>query len=657
VAEVDKATERPAQHHGAGRDAAPCRQPLTGAEGAWLAVLLLTLLFDSIDSIYRPWLQDFTSYLLSEHPHPDSVPPIPDDQPLPPRYILRLASAMDIKGGAKVTNEGSSAGREEEDDRQFLANRDKNAALSHTTRPMSALEQFDADYNRMAHTGNIPYMARLSESASRIALGDVPVSILDKANVLKDHPAQYLLRSPPPTQPTLPPLAQLYIPKARVAHLESNTRVTPPHHWQDVRRLKLSLRLEADETELPTQPGSTITIFPKNFMEDVDWLIHRMDWDSIADSPVEFDLFKSARPGRPISLGTRPRGLFEMRGATLRKILANCIDFTAIPTRMLLEKISQYASDARQREKLVELTQGTNSQEFYDFTSRPRRTILELLQEFDSVMVPFDVVPDIFPVIRGREFSIANGGYLVNGENEKTRIIEILVALVEYKTIIRKPRQGLCSRYIKHLPPGLPLHVVLKTSGSLRMDEAAITRPLIAIATGTGIAPIRSLIYERECAQTRGDTLLFFGCRNKGADFYYQDEWKKLRQVTVIPAFSRDAEKEDDDGLGAVAAPPWGDGGRPALPATSTGDLSFDYDQGKNYVQHLIRKHAEQVCRFYAAGAYICICGNSGRMPISVRQALIDAAVLGGFCSDIRQATALFDEKNPKHIPIWQETW
>lgn len=196
-------------------------------------------------------------------------------------------------------------------------------------------------------------------------------------------------------------------------------------------------------------------------------------------------------------------------------------------------------------------------------------------------------------------------------------------------------------------------------------------RPLIAIATGTGIAPIRSLIQERrtwnpECV---GLELLFFGCRSKDADYYYKDEWKRLLPgLQVIPAFSRDPISPT---LQATLDPYADKRNRLTDPAeTLSTDMtrmgpsdspwvrSTEYDKGKMYVQHQIRQYARQICQQvkYALDLHttpiIMVCGNAGRMPISVRHALADALVLGGMCVNYDAA-----KKQLQDFGIWMETW
>lgn len=190
----------------------------------------------------------------------------------------------------------------------------------------------------------------------------------------------------------------------------------------------------------------------------------------------------------------------------------------------------------------------------------------------------------------------------------------------------------------------------------------------MAIATGTGIAPIRSVIQERASrGPDIGPTMLFFGCRNQSTDYYFKDEWKTQEEVQVITAFSRDAISSADQ----ILLDPYAEQ-RKNLLATGVAlenraDLSglqnngwtrsFDYDRGKMYVQHRIREYAHRVCALLKEGSesnrkpIIMICGNAGRMPLSVRQALEDALVIGGLAKDNEEAKRTLQDL------VWMETW
>ncbi|EFX02709.1 NADPH-dependent fmn FAD containing oxidoreductase [Grosmannia clavigera kw1407] len=655
------------------------------------------------DGIYQPWVQNLREYLLSSFPLPASIDLIPADHPLPPRYSLRIMPKMELDTPDEMPIDSASAAQSPDLATSiFIANRERNAALSHVERPRSRHEQDDEDWDRIKR--NLAVRARQDTKTAPVWLGSSPVDILDKANILKDAPEKYLLHKSPATPAPIefPKAVISNIPGTSLARVISNTRVTPLGHWQDVRLLTLEVAIPImDNLKYSAHPGDVIVLYPQNYPKDVQNLIDMMEWGAAADAKMEF------------VNGYMPKGFRLQEGATLRDILTNNIDFTAVPTRMFLEKLADFATNGDQKEKLLELVMPQFSNEFYDFTSRPRRTILEVLAEFYSAKIPVTHVPDMFPIIRGREYSIANGGCYWNkvtieskeakskssqhpergpkqaslprGERSSTQSeptaynpqvtglvtyrFELLIALVEYKTIIRKPRQGLCSHYIKHLPVGTPLRVGIKNQTPPPNGHLAARRPLIAIAAGTGIAPIRSLIHDRSLHDDVAETLLFFGCRNEAADFYFSEEWDKTKALTVIPAFSRDPKTDSkaalfqqqkmDDLVGNTSDHYLRmQAGLPPLDALSTSKLSYAYDEGKNYVQQLIRRHSEKVCKLLAQDAIICLCGNSGRMPKSVREALRDAAIMGGFCkneAEVKQK--IFSDKAGTSITFWEETW
>ncbi len=131
-----------------------------------------------------------------------------------------------------------------------------------------------------------------------------------------------------------------------------------------------------------------------------------MDWQDVCDLPLLWDI--SRDPPAPGEIKIRrpmPNKLFAEPDSTLRDLLINNFDFTAIPKRNFLQELSYFAQDPRERERLLEFIGKGNEQEFYDYTTRPRRTILEVLQDFPSVKIPFERAMGLFPPIRGREFS------------------------------------------------------------------------------------------------------------------------------------------------------------------------------------------------------------------------------------------------------------
>ncbi|KAK3904033.1 hypothetical protein C8A05DRAFT_14062 [Staphylotrichum tortipilum] len=601
---------------------------------------------NGIDSIYLPWSQELKSRLLTNFPLPPPLAPIPDDVPLPPKYSIELlpkildhptpAATPSLPDGDH--NDGDDG--DDDAERRFQASKTKSAARSHIDHPKPGKEQARQDWERLKATFPA-HLARQDPAFERV--NPRGFNTLDKDNILKDHPEKYLLK-PPTDQPSnLPPQGLLPIPNTFVGTLTHHERVTPPNHWQDVRHLRFEVPVGDAMADISRGVGHlTMSIWPKNYPEDVDDLIGQMGWEEVADKPLQLK-------------GRAPTGLYaHNRVASLRQLLTHNLDITAVPKRSFIRELIFFTEDEREKERLQELTLPGNEQEFYDYTCRPRRTILELLRDFKNVKVPFGRVLDLFPIIRPRDFSVCNGGSSFKGAVKNDAIIvEILAALVEYKTIIRKPRQGLCSRYIKHLPTGARLAVRLKMSSGPRLvpNMTWAARPLIAIATGTGIAPIRAILQERDSYENPGEAVLFFGCRNRAADFHFEKEWGTYEgAVNVFPAFSRDRIEPDPRTTVSGAAPT-----DPAVDLSATSAGAVQYDSHKNYVQHLIRKHAQRVGFLMVRRPIVCVCGNAGRMPISVRSALLDALVISKVVGSVGEAEAWLTD--PDKVTFWQETW
>ena len=413
--------------------------------------------------------------------------------------------------------------------------------------------------------------------------------------------------------------------------LDENRRMTPNAHWQDVRHLSFTGHAPA-----AYGPGDVLTIYPKNSTKDVHHLLQRMDWMDVADMTINSTATGFVEGG---GFYPSPTILLPGESTTLRMLLTERLDLTAIPRRSFFSLIAHFTEDQFHKDRLLEFTKPEYIDELYDYTTRPRRSILEVLQEFESVKIPWQWAANILPKLRGRQFSIASGGQLkVNPEGNAR--FDLLVAIVKYKTVIKKIREGVCTRYLATLSVGTEIRVGLQ-KGGLVVNESEACRPVLMIGPGTGVAPMRSLIRERQhwlqhaealaqgetkrsCsrAQSTEKDVLIFGCRNQGADYFYRDEWKPLMQqipLTVFTAFSRDQDH-------------------------------------KFYVQDVIRQQASSVHRLLVElGGVVYVCGSSGKMPKAVRAALADVFREEGNMDE--RAAERYLERMEKEGRYQQETW
>jgi sulfite reductase (NADPH) flavoprotein alpha-component len=117
------------------------------------------------------------------------------------------------------------------------------------------------------------------------------------------------------------------------------------------------------------------------------------------------------------------------------------------------------------------------------------------------------------------------------------------------------------------------------------------------IGPGTGIAPFRAFLQEREAFGAPGRNWLFFGNQRRETDFLYQAELEDLAQKRVLTRM----------------------------------DLAFSRDQmNKVYVQHKMLEAAQELWRWLAGGAHLYVCGDAKRMAGDVDLALQQIAVTQG---------------------------
>lgn len=145
-----------------------------------------------------------------------------------------------------------------------------------------------------------------------------------------------------------------------------NKRVTPDDHWQDVRELTFLMA-----NQLCYEPGDTMSIYPQNFPRDVQAMIDLQGWGEIADKPLRFvaghpDYFLAEDLLEFIPDELRSRA---PPNSTLRFILTNNLDITAIPKRFFFQAIAHYTADATHKERLLEFANPSFTDEFYDYTS------------------------------------------------------------------------------------------------------------------------------------------------------------------------------------------------------------------------------------------------------------------------------------------------
>ena len=158
-------------------------------------------------------------------------------------------------------------------------------------------------------------------------------------------------------------------------------------------------------------------------------------------------------------------------------------------------------------------------------------------------------------------------------------------------------RRGVASGWIGKLQPGQDdVRVSISPNHDFHLPDDA-DAPIIMVGSGTGVAPYRAFIQEREACEVKAKSWLFFGDRRFRTDFLYQTEWQQFLKDEYLTrldvAFSRDTDR-------------------------------------KVYVQHRMREQARELFDWLEQGAYFYVCGDASAMAPDVHQALIDVVQKGG---------------------------
>ena len=179
---------------------------------------------------------------------------------------------------------------------------------------------------------------------------------------------------------------------------------------------------------------------------------------------------------------------------------------------------------------------------------------------------------------------------IASSQNEVEEEVHLTVGVVEY-TADEKTRTGGASGFLsKRFEEGGTVNIFVEHNDNFRLPSNSDT-PIIMIGPGTGIAPFRSFIQEREATDARGDNWLFFGDQTFTQDFLYQSEWQGYLKSGLLTKI----------------------------------DLAFSRDQPeKIYVQDRLRENAKQVFQWLERGAHLYICGDMSRMAKDVELALTD---------------------------------
>ncbi|XP_020284524.1 NADPH-dependent diflavin oxidoreductase 1 [Pseudomyrmex gracilis] len=378
-----------------------------------------------------------------------------------------------------------------------------------------------------------------------------------------------------------------------------NVRTTSDDHFQDVRLIKI------EANDIKYDPGDVIYVRPKNSADQVERffdILHEHNIKLFPDTMVQVSEKEIKVP------------LVLTRNLSLGEIVEQYWDLNFKPRRSTMHTLSLISENELEREKLREFSAPEGQEELYDYINRPKRNILEVLADFPHTTSKMNInlLFEIMSPIKPRPYSIASCSKATPNN------VQILVAVVKFKTRLMEPRFGLCSKWLASLKTNDKVIFWLQ-KGTFRFQ---INKPMILIGPGTGVAPFRSLLLDMTMEkEDLKECILFFGCRNKDKDYHCREDFERLSRennLKVFCAFSRDQDH-------------------------------------KIYVQHVIRQNGELCWQFLQNSGSIYLAGSSKNMPDNVRDEFVNLAKEIGKMTN--EEAEIFIKQLEKNNRYQTETW
>ena len=354
------------------------------------------------------------------------------------------------------------------------------------------------------------------------------------------------------------------------ARLLVNRKLTGEGSEKDTRHYEISLKASG----LTYEAGDALGIMPTNSPELVDEILRALRFDG------EEEVNSPAGDKMPIRLAL-------LRDYQIRA-----------PDREFLNAMAEHDAADQYLKELISADVRTELDKFLW-----GREIIDFLLESPGVDFAPEEFVSLLKKLQPRLYSIASS---LKAHPEE---VHLTVDTVRYEIHGRK-RKGVCSNFLaERSGKDTPIPVFIQPSKHFRVPQNG-DLPMIMVGPGTGIAPFRAFLEERNATGANGRNWLFFGAQKSSCDFFYKEELEAFRCEGVLTRF----------------------------------DTAFSRDQDyKIYVQHRMLENAKELWNWLEQGAHFYVCGDASRMAKDVDQALHEVVKLAGSRSE--EAAAEYVQK------------
>jgi sulfite reductase (NADPH) flavoprotein alpha-component len=329
------------------------------------------------------------------------------------------------------------------------------------------------------------------------------------------------------------------------AKLLSNRMLSGVNSNKEIMHYEIDLR----DSGLKYEVGDSLSIFPINKQNLVNKIIERLG--------VEFDFV--------------PGGYENY----IRLLLTEKFEILT-PTKKLIEYIAKNSND----KKLKSIIDQNNNKELENY--KWGMDVLDFMNINPNFKIDVNEFLALLKSLQHRTYSISSSLNKVKNE------VHLTVSSVRWQKDSRK-YNGVCSTFLADdCALGENIKVFFTPNKSFRLPDD--NKDIIMIGPGTGIAPFRAFLQEREYRNSSGKNWLFFGDQTKNDDFIYKNELEDYLSSGVLNKL----------------------------------DLAFSRDQkDKIYVQNIMYENKNEFYNWLGSGAYLYICGDANRMAKDVEDMII----------------------------------
>jgi sulfite reductase (NADPH) flavoprotein alpha-component len=314
---------------------------------------------------------------------------------------------------------------------------------------------------------------------------------------------------------------------------------------------------------LSYEAGDALCVAPTNCPKLVADILTALGCKGDEDEPVN---------GEAIALHEALRTQFEIK----------------LPSKEFIEEIASRSGD----QELNGILESGDKDKLADYLWG--RDILDLLLQFPQVEFSAAEFISLLKPLQHRAYSISSSGKM------HPDTVHLTVASVRYESYDRQ-HKGVCSTFLADLVDDETEVRVFFTPNKVFRVPDDNSLPMIMVGPGTGIAPFRAFLQEREYRNAPGKNWLFFGDRNSATDFIYREELEAMQQKGLLTRL----------------------------------DLAFSRDQKeKVYVQDRMRENGAELFAWLEQGGYFFVCGDAYHMAKDVDKALHDVIAEHGKMSE-----------------------